>query len=440
MISSASFRRRCVLLLVITFLIPATHGFAQKKKRKGKNNALGTVSTGPADYRSRNFLVHTDLAPDKANELLKRLETMLSLISKYWGQRNRKVIECYVVEDLSKWQTGRIHPNGLLSIRQGAGVTMSITATRGNRSETKAVVFAVSDRGTPQHEAVHAYCAQVFGHTGPVWYSEGMAEMGQYWKKNDSSVNCHEIVLSYLQNTEPKSLNSIVNGEEFTGDTWQNYAWRWALCHLLANNPNYAQRFRPLGLAILTKKNGASFNQTYGLMKKEIVFEYLFFLEHLDLGYRVDLCRFDWKTKFRSIRGARPATASIEAKKGWQPSRLLLKAGREYEYAASGSWKLSKTGNSLSADGDDDGHGKLMGVILQDNGGAYELGKPFEVGSYGSFTPETEGQLWLRCADEWHQLADNSGKLSVKLKLKGEGQPLPKPKALPIRTKTSPGK
>jgi hypothetical protein len=28
--------------------------------------------------------------------------------------------------------------------------------------------------------------------------------------------------------------------------TWQDSAWRWALCHLLANNPNYPDRFVPL--------------------------------------------------------------------------------------------------------------------------------------------------------------------------------------------------
>ena len=38
-----------------------------------------------------------------------------------------------------------------------------------------------------------------------------------------------------------------------TGDCWQNYAWRWALCHLLVNNPNYSATFRKVGLKMLDR-------------------------------------------------------------------------------------------------------------------------------------------------------------------------------------------
>src|SRR5437762_1494004 len=79
----------------------------------------------------------------------------------------------------------------------------------------KSLVFAVADRGTPQHESVHAYCGQTFGTTGPLWYSEGMAEMGNYWREGDRSVNIHPGVLEYLRNSPPKSLNDIVNANEF---------------------------------------------------------------------------------------------------------------------------------------------------------------------------------------------------------------------------------
>ena len=30
---------------------------------------------------------------------------------------------------------------------------------------------------------------------------------------------------------------------------WRDYAWRWALCHLLAHDPTYADRFRALAVA-----------------------------------------------------------------------------------------------------------------------------------------------------------------------------------------------
>ncbi len=147
-------------------------------------------SRGPQDYQSSNFILHTDLESQEADDLLKRLEKMLSLVSKYWGRRNNKKIECYVVKDLSNWPDGSLHPAGRQKIAQRAGVTLTRTVSRGNQFNAKSIVFSTADRGTAQHEAVHAYCGQMFGRTGPIWYAEGMAEMGQYWREGDRTVNC----------------------------------------------------------------------------------------------------------------------------------------------------------------------------------------------------------------------------------------------------------
>jgi hypothetical protein len=408
-----------VLSLWIASPLPA---FAQTRTSAAKSKQP-TETAGPADYRSKNFLVHTDLSADEAKELLTKLETMLALISRYWGKPNTQMIECYVVKDLAKWPPGSLDPRGVESIRTGGGVTLSTTLTRGNAFVAKAIVYAGADRGTPQHEAVHAYCSQMFGTTGPIWYSEGMAEMGNYWRENDASVEIHPGVLEYLQTSEPKSLNGIVNNDEATGDSWENYAWRWALCHLLANNPNYAPRFRPLGLSMLTKQD-ATFEQVYGSMADEVSFEYLFFLKHLDHGYRVDLCSWDWKAKFLRPRGKTSMLAKIEAGRGWQPSRVLVKEGEEYEFSADGTWTTTKDGTAVDADGEESGAGKLVGILFHE----YQLSEPFELGVYGSFTAPSDGNLLLRCHDQWGEIADNTGRMTVKIKAKDPNAPLPNPK------------
>ncbi len=38
------------------------------------------------DVRSRNFLLHTDLSDQEANQLVEELEVMLRKISTYWGR------------------------------------------------------------------------------------------------------------------------------------------------------------------------------------------------------------------------------------------------------------------------------------------------------------------------------------------------------------------
>ncbi len=379
---------------------------AQKKDEK-------PAAAGPQDFRSKNFLVHTDLPAADARGLLERLEKMIALISRYWGRPNPKQIECFVVKDLKNWPAGSLEQRGLQSIRAGGGVTLSQVLFRGNSFAATATVYAVADRGTPQHEAVHAYCAHAFGRTGPMWYSEGMAEMGQYWRDNDASVNCHPVVVRYIRESPPRSLNKIINQDQVVADTWQDYAWRWALCHLLANNPNYNERFRPLGLGLLTKQN-VSFERVYGAMAKEISFEYLFFLKNFDRGYRVDLCAWDWKAKYRRPRGSGSLLSKIDAAHGWQPSRLLVRKDEEYEYTATGNWQTSETAKMVDANGAADGTGKLMGIVFED----YQLSEPFELGVAGTFKAPTSGKLLLRCRDKWIELADNKGKLSVRIKVK----------------------
>ncbi len=369
----------------------------------------------PAQFRSQHFLLYTDMSADESQELLERLETMLELISAYWGRPLAGMIECYVVQDLDRWPAGAIPEAGLGHIKAGGGLTHTESAGLGNRRWGRSVVYAVADRGTPQHEAVHAYCGLTFGSTGPTWYAEGMAEMGQYWRRGDSSVKIDAAVLSYLKESPPKSLNEIVNGVSFTGDSWQNYAWRWALCHLLANNPNYATRFRPLGLGLISDKR-VSFEGAYGNVADQISFEYLFFLEHLEQGYRADLCSWEWKKKFRRLEGKATSTSKIPANRGWQPSGALVTAGGQFQVHAAGKWRTAKDGPQVGADGAADGAGRLMGVVLTD----MRLSEPFELAAEGEFVSPASGKLYLRCRDGWGDLADNDGTLTVKLTASGK--------------------
>jgi len=410
------------------FAFIALEGFAQGPagvKPTTKKNSVRPDANGPTpiktlvrEYKSKNFLLHTDLSSKEVTELLNRLETMLRLISRYYGKPNLQPIEINVVQDLKNWSEGSIPTEVISKIERREGITLS--ATRGERNglgqiritAAKSIVWAVADRGTPQHEAVHAYCHQAFGRTGPTWYAEGMAELGQYWRENDESVQIHEGVLHYLQSEKPKRVTEITASGQSTGDGWQNYAWRWALCHLLAVNRNYRDRFKPLGLALLNDQP-TSFLDVYGSMTQEINFEFEFFLKHLCQGYRVDLCGWDWKTKFNRLRGSNTAHVKIEAGRGWQASRIAVRTGDRISFTAVGEWTLAKEGKKLSAAGDSTGLGKLDAILLDD----YVLSKPFEWGESGTFISPSEGHLYLRCHDDWSSISDNSGAVNVTLQM-----------------------
>ena len=185
----------------------------------------------PRQESSDHFTLYTDISDRSAKVLLTKLETMYALIAKYYGRRPRQSIECFVIRIEPNPLRGRGQmPNrmvnrkywmsqlpevGVLKVEEGAGVTASVSNSR----QTRSVVFACNDHGVVQHESVHAYCAQTFGKTGPVWYSEGMAEMGQYWRPGNLAVQVDPVVIDYLTNAQqPKKMADIVRAGQITGD------------------------------------------------------------------------------------------------------------------------------------------------------------------------------------------------------------------------------
>jgi hypothetical protein len=55
-----------------------------------------------------------------------------------------------------------------------------------------------------------------------------------------------------------------------------------------------------------------------------------------------------------------------------------------------------------------------MGVVFRD--AEYALETLFPLGSETRFQATADGQLFLRCADDWTGLADNDGALDVTLR------------------------
>ena len=136
----------------------------------------------------------------------------------------------------------------------------------------------------------------------------------------------------------------------------REYAWSWALCYLLHNNPNYAERFRTLGGDYLTRR-GVSFEQLFAPMAGEINFEFGFFLQRVDVGYRVDLCRWDWHTRCRSLDDGSAVSTRCVAARGWQASGLLVTQGRTYRSEADGDWSTGADRETTDANGSPDGSG-----------------------------------------------------------------------------------
>ncbi|MFK7819510.1 MAG: hypothetical protein AB8G99_12400 [Planctomycetaceae bacterium] len=376
---------------------------------------LGTqtaIAQGPQRYESKNFVMRTDLPEAEAKQLLEKLETMLDIISRYWGVPNRRQIECVVVKDLKRWPAGSIDPRAMPSMQARAGITLADFQRRGNQVRAQAVAYSAARTSTVQHEAVHAFSYYSFGHCGPEWYSEGMAEMGSYWVEGNASVTAPPHTTRYLRNAGRKSIKEITSGKSKKATSWQDYAWRWALCHLLANNENYSKKFRPLGLNMLARKKG-SFTGTYGKQLKELEFEFDFFLDHVEPGFDVNRCRWDWGARFRKTKPGKPSRCTVEADRGWQASGVRVEQNQQYRLTAGGSWKLGTESEEIAFDGQKvvSGAGELEAVIMS----RMKLAEPFVIDDTGHFTAKESGDLYLRCSDRWSSLADNSGEVAVSI-------------------------
>lgn len=451
--------------------IQMADGSATKTKgnRRKPEPAVETVSStggsydrfsddpvAPRELRSQHYLVKTDLSDRKARMLLDKLETMLALVSRYYGRLQTSVVQCYVVDDPARWSVEGLPPKILEKIKKKEGTTLTKKAVASNGMRaSQSVIYSCGDAGVVQHEAVHAYCHSVFGDTGPTWYSEGMAEMGQYWKDGIREVDVDPRVLSYLRKAEePKKLAEIVKQDQITGDSWEAYAWRWALCHLLANNPNYNRKFRDLGMGLMAGQSGVSFGKAYGSVAKQLTFEYDHFVRNVSNGYRADLCAWRWKHRFKDLEGSKPQKFDkILAKAGWQPT-INVQQGIYYDCIAKGEWTLDGTGEKATADGIEaeeepkpkpttkpkmerkrkltrpkskklELRGQLLGVIMQD----YQLGEPFQIGAKGSFVAESDGQLYVRCGEPFGQLGDNKGTMTIYLRRSARKPPSKPPTA-----------
>jgi hypothetical protein len=358
----------------------------------------------PRDFRSEHFWLHTDLSDRSAKILLDRLENMLELVSQYYQNPPKDIIECYVVSNLNLWENGTLPPDAVAKIEQKAGVTVYQSLG----SSGQAIVYSCEDHSIAQHEAFHAYCAEAFGFVGPTWYAEGMAEVAHYWKKDELAVNIDPFVIDYLVNTDPEAMLDIVNAQAITGDSWKAYAWRWALCHMLTYNPNYSQRFKALGDAMMRRQPG-SFESTYGDVAKNISFEYEQFVANMSNGYRVDLCAWQWDRKVNLLAGDRKVKEIVRAQGGWQATGIQVTEGERYDVATVGKWRIAAGTDEISADGNAAGEGKLVATVFRD----FSLTSPIELGSKSTFTSPVAGQLFLRCDEAWNQLADNEGQIEV---------------------------
>jgi hypothetical protein len=162
----------------------------------------------------------------------------------------------------------------------------------------------------------------------------------------------------------------------------------------------------------MEERPNASFESVYGPVAREVSFEYDRFLATIGNGYRSDLTAWPWKATFQRLADGGEKTVKVKAKAGWQPARVLVESGDRLEIVADGTWKIAAAGQPLDANGEADGQGRLVAAVFAD----YSLTRELPLGAKATLDAPTAGQLFLRCADAWTELADNDGEITVTIR------------------------
>jgi hypothetical protein len=359
----------------------------------------------PRVVKLPNFMLMTDMSPLQVKVLGVKLEAMHQVVERYYRRGPRERIVGQVVADDASWQEFATNGVGGYRIDDFAGNAM--------------VMKTNDDHDVVLRSAFHAFCKSTFGHSGPQWYCDGMSLMANFWQMSEKGVTVTPEVIAFLRSNPPQSLGEVIDMDDDnqtasggSGDVqkWRDKAASWALCYMMIHNANYSKDFRKWGVAVMMG-HADTFQLRFGDRMDQIAFEYRQMLSRLEIGYREDLCEWDWKTPAKKLHGSDMVESAVDARSGWQATRVELVEGETYEFVAQGQWQVGPDEDACSADGADgaNGEGRLLGAIYE----GFQLSQPISMGTRGKFTARGNGQLFLRCADQWNDIEDNKGRLKV---------------------------
>ena len=434
-------------------------------EQTGPTGSLATSSDPDPDegihhFRSRHFIVHTDLDETAYRQRLAAMEKVIQLASRYWGERLSSPIECYLVEDMDRWKAADLPSPLVLRVLRhlGGGTdlkTVQRSRSQSGRTPARPVVYATTKLGVVEHEVVHAYCFQTFGHGGPDWYREGMAELFAQWVVGRSPESTQHESLARLRTVPDIRTRAIVTqslraeqlraslareSQATTPAAWHwtaadertleqaqlAYAQSWALCSLLTQHERYRERFRTLGRHWL-QGGLATFDESFGGAEAEIDFELSRFVSHYEDGYRVDLVAWPWSAEPRPLSMGEEVTIRVAACRGFQATRVAVAKGEQYRISVEGTWHLDPQRASVHGAGVSDeaslaadakSREGLLGLALMRDYRLVHESPLEQAGSQDSgvpWSPDEAGHLLVRCLEPWHKLSDNRGVVSVRI-------------------------
>jgi hypothetical protein len=289
------------------------------------------------------------------------------------------------------------------------------------------------------HEGTHSYMQTIRGGLGPPWYAEGLAELlGTHrWEGGKLTLDWFprsreevpqlgriKLVRDMVAAGRLMPLEQVLATPGTLNANNEPYAWRWALAALLDGTPAYRERFRKMPEAAASGQLEKRFRAAYADDWRELADQWEVFASTIEHGHDLERSAIRFAPG-KPLAGSSTAV-EVRVDLGWQSSGVELQAGRSYRLSASGRYQLGQkpqiwwcepggvtmryhAGLPL---------GLVVGAIRPNEptrGKPTPLAKPEPIGLGTTFTPHDTGTLYLRINDSPAELADNVGKVEVRV-------------------------
>jgi hypothetical protein len=438
------------------------------------------ATLGIARYESRRLVLYSDIAPDEARLLPGLVDQLYAAFEEYFGPLppNREGSDFqmtgYLMKSQAPFREAGLLPEDLPDFPHGRH--------RGQE-------FWLNDQTTPYyrrhllfHEATHSSMTTIPSRPRELlWYMEGMAELfathttdaaGKAYfrvmpvdRQAFPGLGRIRLIEDAVKSAGLRELESVIDLRPDDFSRNDAYAWTWALCAFLDTHPRYRERFRQSGAAV-TGTSAFDINRLFETDLSAIREEWLLFAAHLCHGYDTELSAIDFRAGRPLAGEADVRRISIEARRGWQSSGVLVAAGQTYEVSASGRFVIARRGPgehepalapvkapraSAGASSSNEAipgsreapaaidpiewvsepqgvsiryhAGRPMGMLVGTIQAERQAGRwsttmldEFEIGRGRKFSPKVSGTLYLRINDFWNELSDNSGQVEVEIR------------------------
>ncbi|QGJ69587.1 Hypothetical protein PBC10988_12690 [Planctomycetales bacterium 10988] len=292
------------------------------------------------------------------------------------------------------------------------------------------------------HEGTHAFMLSHFGQCDAAWYTEGMAELlgTHHWDGEELQLayfpqSKEEVPywgrISLVQDEVESGRSLDLGGVTQLSISYQEenraYAWCWALCALLENDPAYRDRFREMAVLSGQDTFKQQFRAAWQADAPRLAWHWQLFQQEIAYGYDFGANQLNWKTP-RPLISAE--SVQIQADQGWQSSGFSVQEGQTIRLAATGRFQIADQYNGQAreifseAGGvtfryyDNQPLGTLLLMVFPEAATLEEVPpfqEPTAVGIEREWTAKRSGTLWLKVNDSPAERNDNQGTPEIEM-------------------------